>query len=298
VLQNLNQAADQANVEDLEYLVNCGENIDERQSIVGQAPIHKAVLAKKDPEEKKKLLNTIFRNNADTNIIDSNGWTPLHHAAYNGDVLSVTALRDNRAEINAISNQFRTPLHMAANNNHVEIVRILLEAGADIEAKDEHGCTPLHIACKKGSQDCVELLLREGAKLTAVDERQWSPLHYASYNGHPRAVNFLMKWDADFDMLYGMKNSQNRTAFIISKNEAVKKAFNHLSKACKEGDLDMVRILIREGEDKNQLTHDYGNTPLHIAAREGHYLIVRYLLDIGASIQATNRKGMTARQYL
>jgi len=45
VLQNLNDAATQSNVKDLEYLVNCGENIDERNSIVGQAPIHKAVLS-------------------------------------------------------------------------------------------------------------------------------------------------------------------------------------------------------------------------------------------------------------
>lgn len=45
VLQNLNQAAQTANKSDLEYLVNCGENIDGRFSIVGQAPIHKAVLS-------------------------------------------------------------------------------------------------------------------------------------------------------------------------------------------------------------------------------------------------------------
>lgn len=45
VLQSLNGAANTANVKDLEYLVNCGEDIDGRSSIVGQAPIHKAVLS-------------------------------------------------------------------------------------------------------------------------------------------------------------------------------------------------------------------------------------------------------------
>ena len=45
MLQNLNDAATTSNTKDLEYLVNCGENIDERSSIVGQAPIHKAVLS-------------------------------------------------------------------------------------------------------------------------------------------------------------------------------------------------------------------------------------------------------------
>jgi len=35
VLQSLNEAASTANVGDLEYLVNCGEKIDSRSSIVG-----------------------------------------------------------------------------------------------------------------------------------------------------------------------------------------------------------------------------------------------------------------------
>ena len=45
ILQNLNNAANQTNIGDLEYLVNCGENIDDKSSIMGAAPIHKAVLS-------------------------------------------------------------------------------------------------------------------------------------------------------------------------------------------------------------------------------------------------------------
>mmetsp|Transcript_17521 Transcript_17521/g.29541 ORF Transcript_17521/g.29541 Transcript_17521/m.29541 type:complete len:244 (+) Transcript_17521:676-1407(+) len=104
VLQNLNEAAFSTNVKDLQYLVNCGENIDSRQSIVGQAPIHKAVLSSKGPAEKEVMLKTIFKNNADINIIDSNGWTALHHAAYNGDINSVKLLIQSNANVNAFSN--------------------------------------------------------------------------------------------------------------------------------------------------------------------------------------------------
>jgi ankyrin repeat protein len=90
VLQSLNEAASTTNTEDLEYLVNCGEKIDSRSSIVGQAPIHKAVLSSNDEKDKAKTLEQIFKCNADLNIIDSNGWTAIHHAAYNGDLQSVT----------------------------------------------------------------------------------------------------------------------------------------------------------------------------------------------------------------
>jgi len=36
--------------------------------------------------EKSKTLDRIFKNNADVNIIDSNGWTAIHHAAFHGDL--------------------------------------------------------------------------------------------------------------------------------------------------------------------------------------------------------------------
>ena len=183
-------------------------------------------MSTKDRKEKHDTLQPIFDQNADVNIIDSNGWTALHHAAYNGDLQSVNQLRDAQAEINSFSNQFKTPLHFAAMNNFDKIVDSLLGANANIEARDEQQCTPLHLACRKGSQECLELLLRKGADIMALDNRQWTPLHYASYNGHPAAVNFLLKWEADHDRLAYCKNSQGRTAFIIAKNDNVKKAFN------------------------------------------------------------------------
>jgi ankyrin repeat protein len=86
VLQSLNEAASTTNIQDLEYLVNCGEKIDSRSSIVGQAPIHKAVLSNQSEADKCKTLDKIVKCNADLDIIDSNGWTAMHHAAFNGDL--------------------------------------------------------------------------------------------------------------------------------------------------------------------------------------------------------------------
>lgn len=134
VLQNLNDAATTSNVPDLEYLVNCGEKIDERSTIAGQAPIHKAVLSSNSEMQKQFTLDTIFNQNADINILDSNGWTALHHASHRGDLVSVNTLIRYGANLNAISNQFKTPLHLASLNNHFEVVQALLESGANLDA--------------------------------------------------------------------------------------------------------------------------------------------------------------------
>jgi hypothetical protein len=68
-------------------------------------------------------------------------------------------------------------------------------------------------------------------------------------------------------------------------------------RACRDGDLDLVRILIREGQDKDEQTQNLKNTPLHIAARHGHFLIVKYLIDLGANSLIQNRDGQTAFQF-
>jgi len=39
------------------------------------------------------------------------------------------------------------------------------------------------------------------------------------------------------------------------------------------------------------------NTPIHIAAKHGHYLIVKYLMEIGANPVIENRDGHTAFDY-
>lgn len=52
----------------------------------------------------------------------------------------------------------------------------------------------------------------------------------------------------------------------------------------------MVRVLLREGEDENRKTQELENTPMHVAAYHGHYLIVKFLMEEkNAKFDLTNR---------
>jgi ankyrin repeat protein len=124
VLQNLNDAATEANDKDVNYLVNCGENIDNRHSIAGHAPIHKAVLGKE--ARKIDTLNAILENRAKPNTVDSNGWSALHHACHDGDRASADILIKNEADVNCFSTSGKTPLHMAAMRNQSNCIQLLL----------------------------------------------------------------------------------------------------------------------------------------------------------------------------
>ena len=169
MLQSLNDAATEGNAKDLKYLVNCGEIIDEKMSITGEAPIHKAVLSL--DAQKTSALNTIIKCNANLDTLDANGWTALHHAAYTGDLDSSKILLSSGAQVDAFSNMERTALHFASMKGHVSIMKLLLDNGAALEAADEQNCTPLHLGCKKGALESVSVLLAFGANIYALDVR-------------------------------------------------------------------------------------------------------------------------------
>lgn len=82
-LTSLNEEAEHGNDSNITRLVDEGENINERMSILGEAPIHKAVLS--SIQNKVKALRTVLEQDAQVDLIDNNGWTALHHAAHNGE---------------------------------------------------------------------------------------------------------------------------------------------------------------------------------------------------------------------
>lgn len=73
-------------------------------SIFGEAPIHKAVLSEEEGKE-EALAAIVEECHANVNNIDSNGWTPLHHAANTGDYDSAAMLLENGGKVNSYSNQ-------------------------------------------------------------------------------------------------------------------------------------------------------------------------------------------------
>jgi hypothetical protein len=65
----------------------------------------------------------------------------------------------------------------------------------------------------------------------------------------------LLSFSADTEpKLRAALNSQLKTAFNICKNPETKLGFRIIWKAASDGDLDMVRILIREGANINEAT--------------------------------------------
>jgi ankyrin repeat protein len=95
----------------------------------------------------------------------SDGFTPLHFAAFFGHPGAARILVEHGADVNAVAdNPMKVqPLHSAAAASCREIAELLLEHRADPNAKQASGHTPLDAARQNGDDDLAQLLIRHGA---------------------------------------------------------------------------------------------------------------------------------------
>lgn len=123
----------------------------------------------------------------------TDGWTPLHLAAFFGQLDLANALLDLGAPINARSTNSmnNTPLHAAAAGGRTQLVELLLKRGADPNATQESGWTALHSAAQSGNRDMVAALLANGADANARAANNQSPLDLALSHGHPEVAALL-----------------------------------------------------------------------------------------------------------
>jgi hypothetical protein len=96
--------------------------------------------------------------------INSNGWTALHYAAFQGQTGVAKYLLDNKAEVDARAPNGITPLMAGVRNGHTDVVKLLLAQRADPNAKNDAGGTALQWALKGGNTDLAQLLKQAGAK--------------------------------------------------------------------------------------------------------------------------------------
>ena len=61
----------------------------------------------------------------------------------------------------------------------------------------------------------------------------------------------------------------------------------HLIKACRDGNFDIVKALSQQGVQVN-VRNKYNDTPLHWSAYRGRRQITTYLLERGADVKAVN----------
>lgn len=123
----------------------------------------------------------------------SDGWTPLHLAAFFGKVDTARLLLNKGAEVNARSgNQMNNlPLHAAAAGRHGEVIKLLIDHGASVNARQHGGWTALHAVAQNGDVEVAKMLLAGGADVAARADNHQSPLDLALTKAQQAMVDYL-----------------------------------------------------------------------------------------------------------
>ncbi|KAB5554107.1 hypothetical protein PHYPO_G00046370 [Pangasianodon hypophthalmus] len=216
----------------------------------------------------------------------------LLQAIKNGDVSSTQKLlakfkgsrnkllsSTKRLNINYQDPEGFSALHHAALTGTTDLLSLLLEAHATVDIRDSNGMRPLHYAAWQGKTDSVLMLLRAGASVNGASQDGQIPLHLAAQYGH-------------YDVSEMLLQHQSNPCIV---NKAKK---TPLDLACEFGRLKVVQLLLSSNMITALLEGDSGdtidtafNTPLHLAARNGHKDIIRILLKVGININRVTKAG-------
>ncbi len=141
----------------------------------------------------EKLEMLLSANRSLVGLLSSDGWTPLHLAAFFGKTAAARLLLNTGAIVTARSPHARgnMPRRAAAAGRHAEMVKLLIEHGAPVNARQHGGWAPLHAAAQNGDVEMAKMLVEAGADVLARATNNQMPLDLALTKGHQAMVDYL-----------------------------------------------------------------------------------------------------------
>ncbi|GLV36717.1 Ankyrin 2 [Carabus blaptoides fortunei] len=172
---------------------------------------------------------------ASVQLVNKDGWTPLHVASRTGDIQIVKhLLQINDKIINCRTNNGRTLLHIAALHGNLEIVQLLLEKyEINVNSKDKCGNTPFHDGVCSANIDVVKMLVAKNCDVLSVNNAELQALHLTASEGLVEMTEYLVK---ELKLDPNVKTSNNVTA---------------LHCAARKKQRDVMHILINLGADES-----------------------------------------------
>ncbi len=267
-------------------------------------------------------VKAMLARGADPNAKESwRGQTALMWAVAEKHSEVARALIGKGADIHARSKSGFTAMLQAAQQGDLESVRILLAAGADVNESTPEDGSVLVVASASGQEALSIFLLDQGANPNAADVRGITALHYAVARG----ISYIEHEDYTAWRLPPPNMPELAKALLAhgaNPNARIAKDFPQHTRSIKPGpislagatpfflasayvDLNLMRLLLAAGADPKLPA---GDTPPLLAAaglarravdateEESRSALeaVKLLVELGANVNAPNRRGMTA----
>ncbi len=231
---------------------------------------------------------------ADVSAAQSNGTTPLHWAAYNGDVELARALLEHGAEADVMNAYGSSPLSEAVNVADVDLTRMLLEAGADPDSPNADGQTALMLAVRTGVVEVAALLVEHGADVNAKESwRDQTALMWAAAENRPEMAEFLIANGADVSVRARWNDWDRQVTNEPRAQYRPTGGLTPLLYAARSGCLRCAKATLEAGADID-LPNPDGVTPLMTAIDNYNFDTAMFLLEQGANPHVWDWHGRTA----
>jgi ankyrin repeat protein len=204
------------------------------------------------------------------------GETHLHFAIAEGKFELAEGLVVRGADVNLSNKAGTSPLMIASFKGFDSTVEFLLDHGAELEAKDVNGHTALNYATR-ASVPILKLLVTRGASLHTKGCLGGSILHSAAKSGNVPTAEYLLE--------------EYSALFSVDEQDDIGVQPLHCAAYC--GKVEAVEFFRGRGARVDCKTI-HGETPLMLAAYNGHLLVSRALLLHGANYRLLDDDGMSA----
>ena len=247
------------------------------------------------------------------------GLTAFLFAAREGDLETAKVMLDAGVDINQTDVDHTSALVVSIMNKHYTFAKFLLDRGADPNVTDAMGRAALYAAVDMHNEDwsalpmrkehdplpsidLVQAILAHGAnpnaRLThnlpgrsgmdygdvALDEGT-TPFMRAARSGDVATMKVLLRAGADPKLT--TKDGNNALLFAAGIGYRDKNTRGTDAEA-----LEALKLCMDQGLDLNQ-ANNKGETALHGAADRGSDVLVKYLVEHGAKLDAKSKRGFT-----
>ncbi|CAH1788258.1 unnamed protein product [Owenia fusiformis] len=196
-----------------------------KQDEIGLSLIHHAAMYNRVNILALLIMQSMDINVRRNNNVNSTGPTPLHLASRCGALDAVSCLIGNFANVLVTDTDGWAPIHYAAYYDQELVIKMLIrkhETLLELQTKNDLKSTPILLAASSGALASLRCLINLGANVTRQDDAGSSVIQLAALRFHTNILEFFIKWNREevkvWDSLVGML----RDTSYRKKDSAVK----------------------------------------------------------------------------
>ena len=239
-----------------------------------------ALASARDDSSADELRNLLYKSPTDCSL--------LHHAVWYNRLEMVEQLlkqanNDGTILHSLVNSQGDTPLHIAAFFGHYELVEKLLTYGHSTAVVNKSQQSPIYLACRNGRTNIVALLM-ENVYCTVTSEELELLLEAAAAHGHHITCDLLIRHGAKINTKTLEGPSVQGMIHVINLLIAhgATPTENMIMKALNKKQFPAARTLLDVAVERN-LWPQFERFPL-LVTKSGHTKLVQFLLDNGVDI--------------